>query len=507
VSEEQYRSLVDNMTVGIYRDSGESEGVFLQANPAMVKLFAFDSVEALLRIPLIELYEQVGDRVTFLAELARMGHVKDKQLRMRTHKGKSIWVSCNARAIMDEAGVIQWIDGVLEDITEKKLLQEQLWQAQKTESIGALAGGIAHDFNNILTAIGGFGTLLMAQIGHDPALSHYLAPILSSTEKAAQLTQSLLAFSRKQVIDPKPLNLNEVVVGMERLLTRLIGEDIELRQQLAPQDLMVMADKSQLEQILLNLVANARDAMPKGGTIRLASESVLLQDRESLLLHEFKSPGQYAVLSVTDSGLGMDETTRQRIFEPFYSTKDIGKGTGLGLAIVHGIVKQHNGDISVDSEPGQGTTFRVYLPLIQGIVEQAPEPVRPSDAGGSETILLAEDDSHVRQWTRHVLNQAGYTVIEAGDGEELVEQFLAAEHIDLILLDVVMPRKNGREALEEIKRTHPQVRALFTSGYTADIIHRKGILDQDINFLAKPASREQLLAKIRQVLADEAIHR
>lgn len=500
-SEEQYRSLVDNLNVGIYRDNGEPEGRFLQANPAMVKLFGYEDIASFLQTPVVELYDRPGDRTAYLSELTRIGFVKDTQLQMKTRNATSIWVSCSAKAVLDAQGSIRWIDGVLEDISEKKRLEEQLWQAQKMESIGALAGGIAHDFNNILTAISGYGTLLKAKVGHDPALAHLLGPILSSAEKAAQLTQSLLAFSRKQVIDPKPLNLNEVITGMERLLARLIGEDIELHLRLSTHELMIMADKSQLEQILLNLVTNARDAMPEGGAISIGSRSLLLRDQASLLQHEFKSPGEYAVLSVTDSGMGMDEATRQRIFEPFFTTKDTGRGTGLGLAIAHGIVKQHGGDISVDSEPDKGTTFSVYLPLIPGGMHEPLEQSLPAAAGGTETILLAEDDALVRQWTRQVLSQAGYTVIEAVNGEELVAKFQAADHVDLILLDVVMPRKNGREALDEIRRSHPWIKALFTSGYTADIIHRKGILDQDINFLAKPASQEQLLAKIRQVLA------
>ena len=339
---------------------------------------------------------------------------------------------------------------------------------------------------------------------HDPELDRYLNPILSSSEKAARLTQSLLAFSRKQVINPKPLDLNEVVVSMERLLIRLIGEDMELRQLQQAKHLMIMADQSQMEQIILNLVTNARDAMPNGGLISIATEIVMVKEREMLLKHQLKNPGKYAVLSVSDAGSGMDDAMQLRIFEPFFSTKAVGEGTGLGLAIVHGIVKQHNGDISVYSEPGMGTTFKVYLPMIKEIVKEDEESASPPAEGGTETVLLGEDDTLVRQWIKDTLTMAGYTVIEAVNGEDLVAQFFSAAHIDLVVLDVVMPKKNGREAIEEIWEKQPDVKALFMSGYTADIIHRKGILDQSINFLSKPLTQEALLHKIRQVLAYEA---
>jgi PAS domain S-box-containing protein len=500
-SEQQYHSLVDNLNVGVYRNTGGLLGTFLQANPAMLKLFGFDSLDEFLQTPVSDLYQDSADRVAYVNEMERIGSVADRELKMKKKDGTPIWVSCSAQAVYEENQAIKWIDGVFEDITEKKLLEEQLRQSQKLEALGTLAGGIAHDFNNILTAISGYGTMLKGKVAHDPALVHYVNPILSAAEKAARLTQGLLVFSRKQVINPKPINLNEVVDGMERLLLRLIGEDMELRKHQHDKELIVMADHNQVDQTLLNLVTNARDAMPEGGLITIATERVMIRGKEMLLRYDLKKTGEYAVLSVSDTGSGMDEATQNRIFEPFFSTKEVGKGTGLGLSIVHGIVKQHNGNISVDSEPGKGTTFKIYLPLIEGAVEDAG-PIAPLSAiGGTETILLGEDDECVRQWITDVLSQAGYTVIIAVDGQELVAQFSSSDHINLVLLDVVMPKKNGREAMEEIKRIQPEVKALFMSGYTADIIHSKGILDQRINFLSKPLTRETLLHKIREVLA------
>ncbi len=500
-SEAQYHSLVDNLNVGIYRNTGGPRGTFLQANPAMLKLFGFDSLEAFLQTTAAELYQDSADRLAFIDELIRIGSVKNRELKMKKKDGTPIWISCSAQAMYDDTSAIKWIDGVNEDITERKLLEAQLRQSQKIEALGSLAGGIAHDFNNILMVISGYGTMLKGKVTHDPELVHYLNPILSSAEKAARLTQSLLAFSRKQVSNPKPIDLNEVIDGMESLLVRLIGEDIELRKQRHERKLIVMADHSQLEQVLLNLVTNARDAMPGGGVINISTESILIQEAALLGKHQLKKPGTYVVLSVQDTGGGMDEATRNRIFEPFFSTKEVGKGTGLGLAIVHGIVKQHDGDISVNSELEKGTTFKVFLPMISGDADDTGTIMRPPAVGGTETILLGEDDEQVRQWTKDVLTQAGYTVIEAVNGEDLVEQYFLADHIDLIVLDVVMPKKNGREALEAIKKVRPLVQALFMSGYTADVVLRKGIHDQSVNFLAKPLTSEALLSKIREVLA------
>jgi PAS domain S-box-containing protein len=502
-SEAQYHSLVDNLNIGVYRNNGGTPGFFLQANPAMLKIFGYESLDAFLQTPVAHHYKNPSDRAAFINELARTGVVQDKELKMQKKDGSSIWVSCSAKVVFDNNQSVQWIDGVLEDITEKKHMEAQLRQSQKMEALGSLAGGIAHDFNNILMVISGYGTLLRQKVEQDPAMLHYLDPILSSAEKASQLTRSLLAFSRKQVINPTPLNLKDVVDGMEQLLLRIIGEDMKLEKHHAVPNLIVLADQSQLEQILLNLVTNARDAMPGGGLISISTESIMVREKEMLFLHDLKTSGEYAVLSVSDTGGGMNEEVQQRIFEPFYSSKATGKGTGLGLSIVHGIIKQHNGDISVYSEPGKGTTFKVYLPLFKGVVENREAATQAPAVGGKETILLGEDDQNVRQWINDVLTMAGYTVIEAEDGEAVVNKFSGADHIDLVVLDVVMPKKNGKEVVEEIQKTHPDVNVLFMSGYTADIIHHKGLADKGINFISKPMQQDNLLRKIREVLESE----
>ena len=334
----------------------------------------------------------------------------------------------------------------------------------------------------------------------DGPLRTYVEQILASSERAANLTQSLLAFSRKQVIDLKPIDLNAVIARVERLLQRLIGEDIEFRTNLAPGCLSVLADSVQIEQVLMNLVTNARDAMPNGGML-LIETSPFEMDEEFPRTHAYGKPGHYALITVTDTGVGMDEKTRVKIFDPFFTTKEVGKGTGLGLAMVYGIVKQHSGYINVYSEPGKGTSFKVYLPLTAS-PDRSPAAAMPDISDhGTETVLLAEDDREVRNLTRTVLEDFGYRVIEAVDGEEAVAKFLAHPGaVDLLVLDIMMPRKNGKEAYLEIKKARPGIKALFMSGYTADMIHKKGILEAGLDFALKPISPTDFLKKVREVL-------
>ncbi|HEY3274975.1 MAG TPA: PAS domain S-box protein [Syntrophorhabdaceae bacterium] len=381
---------------------------------------------------------------------------------------------------------------------EKGRLESQLRQAQKMEAIGTLAGGVAHDFNNILTAIIGYGSLLRMGMDGDPKKS-YVDQILSSSHKAAVLTQSLLAFSRKQVIEPKPRKINEIIWEAEKLLKRLLTEDIEFTVVCADSDMTVRADVTQIDQVLINLATNARDAMPGGGKLVIETKSIELDD-SFVQLHGFGQPGGYARVSVSDTGIGMDQQTREKIFEPFFTTKEVGKGTGLGLSLVYGIISQHNGYITVTSEPDKGTRFDIYLPIIKTRAMQAEQP--PEEVkGGHETILVAEDNDQVRILAKEVLTSKGYTVIEATDGEDAVRQF--REHKDeivLLLLDVVMPRKNGREVYEEIAKARPDVKVLFTSGYTGDVVLIKGIHDEALNYISKPLAPNELLKKVREVL-------
>ena len=386
------------------------------------------------------------------------------------------------------------------DVSERKRLEEQLRQSQKMESIGTLAGGIAHDFNNILTAIIGYGSLLQMKMKEGDPLRYNIEQILSSANRAASLTQGLLAYSRKQILNPQPVSVNAIIQKVDLLLTRLIGENIELKTMLTDDDVSVLADAGQIEQVLMNLATNARDAMPGGGYLFIETERIE-SSGESAKATEFGKHGAYVLITVTDSGMGMDEKTRQRIFEPFFTTKEVGQGTGLGLAIVYGIVKQHNGTITVSSEEGRGTTFKIYLPVVPTPESQGHPVELPPIQGGVETVLVAEDDKVVRTLTRNVLEQFGYTVIEAEDGEDAVNKFM--EHRDLIkllLFDVIMPKKNGREACAKIKIFNPDIKVLFLSGYTADTIQRKGLLEPGVNFIMKPVPVNELLRKVRSIL-------
>ena len=409
--------------------------------------------------------------------------------------------------VFNTKGIVSRIAIFAHDITEraraeeeKAHLESQLRQSQKMEAIGTLAGGIAHDFNNILTAIIGYGSLLQMNMEASDPRRIYADHILASSQKAAALTQSLLAFGRKQVIELKPRKVSEVIGEAEELLKRLLTEDIEFRVIRRDEEMVIKADVTQISQVLMNLVTNARDAMPRGGKLTLETKAATLGS-EFIQAHGFGEAGDYALVSVTDTGIGMDRKTREKIFEPFFTTKEVGKGTGLGLSIVYGIVKQHNGYINVTSEAGKGTTFMIYLPTIKTRVKEI-SGVSKEVKGGEETILVAEDNDEVRRLAREILTSRGYTVIEAKDGEDAVRRFMDhKEEIDLLLLDVVMPRMNGKEAYEAIKKANPGVRVLFTSGYTGDVVLDKGVHDESINFISKPLSPDELLRKVRETLS------
>ncbi|MCK9420657.1 MAG: PAS domain S-box protein [Nitrospirae bacterium] len=413
--------------------------------------------------------------------------------------GRRIPVFIRSKAIYDKDGAFLMSDAVLRDITEKKNLEAQLFQAQKMEAVGLLAGGVAHDFNNILTVIVGYGSLLLKKTETDSATRGYVEQVLSAAERATNLTQNLLAFSRKQIINPKPVRLSEVVKHLEKILTRVISEDIELKLFLATREASVMSDTGQLDQVLMNLATNARDAMPDGGSLIIETELVEF-DNDYVRRHIFAAPGKYMLISVTDTGKGMDAKTKEKIFEPFYTTKEVGKGTGLGLSMVYGIIKQHNGYINVYSEPGKGTTFKIYLPVIEQEPEELATAVLPPVTGGTETILLAEDAVMVRDLAKNILEEFGYHVIVAENGTDAVDVYKSHHGISLLILDVIMPGKNGKEVYAEIRGLNPDIKALFMSGYTANIIHKKGILDSATEFISKPFSPNAFLRKVRDVL-------
>jgi PAS domain S-box-containing protein len=434
-------------------------------------------------------------------QVFREGSVRDYPLGLRHRDGRITPVLYNASLYRDEAGKVIGVFAAARDMTARRKLEEQLRQSQKMEAVGQLAGGIAHDFNNILSAIVGYGSLLQMKMSPSDPMRLNLDQVLESANRAAALTRSLLAFSRKQVINPVPVNLNEIIRRIDKFLRRIIGEDIDLTTTCTADTLNINADSGQIEQVLMNLATNARDAMLRGGTLSISTEAVIIDDAFRKA-HGYGKPGPYAMLAVSDTGTGMDEATRSKIFEPFFTTKELGKGTGLGLSIVYGIVKQHYGYINVYSESGRGTTFRIYLPLIlakEEAREQIAEAAPPT--GGRETILVAEDDAVVGELTRTVLQEFGYRAILAEDGEDALRKFAEnKDAIRLCILDMIMPKKRGKEVFDEIKKIDPGAKILFTSGYTADRMKMEGILEPGFDYILKPASPTALLKKVREIL-------
>jgi len=496
-SEERYRRVFETASDGIVLLE-KREGNITHSNPAAEKMLGYSKEECIGKnLQDIGVSIDMSDFPAMIRLLSKSGIINYNDVPIRTKSGQNMFADLY---MVDRARLAQCN---IRDVTGRKKLEEQLLQSQKMESIGTLAGGIAHDFNNILTAIIGYASVMKMKMPEDDPFRTYLEHILTSSERAAVLTQSLLAFSRKQISNPEPVNLNEIIRKAEKFLSRVIGEDIELKMTLSDNGLTVMADTGQIEQVLMNLATNARDAMPKGGTL-IIETGVTELDVDFLKIHEYGKPGMYAVITVTDTGHGMDENTRQRIFEPFFTTKEVGKGTGLGLSMVYGIIKQHNGYINCYSESGKGTTFKIYLPLFESkpvsktVTEGAAVAV---PTGGTETILLAEDEESVRRLMKEVLEEDGYKVIEAADGEEAVNKFMEnKDRIDILLLDVVMPKMNGREAYERIKRIKPDIKLLMASGYPADFISQKGIIEEGLNFIVKPMSPTKLLKKVRDTL-------
>ena len=424
-----------------------------------------------------------------------------REYRLRRHDGEYRWLFAQAQPRYDAAGAFAGFIGSSLDISEHRNLEGQMRHAVKMESIGTLAGGVAHDFNNILTAIIGYGQLTLMTMAPDDPQRLNIQHMLEGADRAARLTKDLLLFSRKQISERKPVNLNEIISTVEKFIVRVIGEDIVCQIHLPEKPLSVLADSHQLEQVLMNFATNARDAMPTGGTFSITAEEIILH-RDFIAAHGFGTPGAYALLTVADSGHGMDEKTRNRIFEPFFTTKEVGKGTGLGLAVTYGIIKQHEGYINVYSEPGQGATFRVYLPLTSTKAPAEKSPVEEeTPPQGTETILVAEDDGALRTLTKTVLNQFGYKVIEAVDGEEAVRKFSENQAvIQLLLLDIIMPKMNGREAFEAINKIRPGIKTIFMSGYAPETIREKAGLGDFVPLLAKPLSPTELLQKVRETL-------
>jgi PAS domain S-box-containing protein len=417
-----------------------------------------------------------------------------------TKDGKRKLIAWSNTALVNGSNEVEYVIPTGIDLSERAKLEEQLRHSQKMESLGTLAGGIAHDFNNILTAITGYGSLLAAKLAGNEPLKAYVAQMMTAATRAATLTQGLLAYGRKQLLYPVPVNLNEIVARVGDFLRRLIGEDIELKMLLTDGDLTVLADAVQIEQVLMNIATNAREAMAAGGYLFLETSTENV-DAAAAAEHGLETAGAYAVVTLTDTGKGMDDATRARIFEPFFTTRERGTGTGLGLSIAYGIVKQHNGAISVIGAPGMGTTFKVYLPLARIADAGKPAPGEGVIIGGTETVLVAEDDDVVRQVMAAMLSQYGYRVIEARDGEEAVNRFMEKQdEIQLLLLDALMPKKTGREAYDKIRIFRPEAKALFLSGYPADVMAARELIEPGTPVMVKPVNMDELLRKVRAEL-------
>ena len=499
-TEASFATLVEYAPVGIYRSS--PEGRFLSVNAAVVRMLGYETGAQVLNLDMArDVYADAAERQRLVERDTYSDRQYDNvEATWKRRDGRLLTVQLSVRAVRNAAGRVDYYETFVRDVTDQRRLQQQVLQSQKMEAVGRLAGGVAHDFNNLLTVITSYSDLLLEDLAPGDAKRDDLEQVRKAADGAAALTRQLLAFSRQQVVEPRVVSLNTVVEGLQKILRRVIGEDIEVTITLAPDLGSVRADVGQLEQVLMNLVVNARDAMPTVGRLTVETANVehdpeYARDREAAAVRRF------AMLAVTDTGCGMDEATKARIFEPFFTTKETGKGTGLGLATVYGIVKQAGGFIWVYSEPGQGTSFKVYLPAVDATAERTTAAATTPAPRGTETVLLVEDAAAVRAVTKQVLERQGYTVLEAPDGEAALR--LAQRHrgvVHLLLTDVVMPRLNGRELAERLVRLRPDVKVLYASGYTDDSVVRHGILESGTAYLQKPFSPESLARKVRDVL-------
>jgi PAS domain S-box-containing protein len=494
--ESRFRLLFDNNPLPMWLYDLDTLQ-FLEVNDRAVQHYGYTRSEFLaMRLPDIRPPEEVPRLLSNLAQ--RRGVIEvTEEWKHRKKDGEIIDVRIISHVL--QVGGRNTALVVAEDVTERKRLEAQMRQAQKMEAVGRLAGGIAHDFNNLLTAILGETELALLDLASDHPLAETMREVRRQAERAAALTRQLLSFSRRQLVEPTHFNLNELVQDVERMLRRVIGEDIELVLRLDPALGVVFADRALIEQVLVNLAVNARDAMPQGGRLTLETANLTL-DETYVERHPYAKPGAYVMLAVTDTGVGMTDEVQAHVFEPFFTTKEPGKGTGLGLATSFGIVKQAGGHIGVYSEPGLGSTFRVYLPRS----EAAPAPagaVQPGPPRGNETILMVEDDQSVRKIGARVLRAQGYVVLETASADEALRAVAAhAGPIHLLMTDVVLPGMSGREVADRVRAARPGVRILFTSGYTSDDAVQQRLLDQAVAFLQKPFSRDLLCQKVRQVL-------
>lgn len=507
-SEERYRELVENAIYGIYRET--AQGRFLQVNPALVRMLGYESSRDLKELSALAAYRNPEDRDRLLLdEYHRTGRVLGVEVEWKRKDGLPLLVRLSGRGVPNKAGDLQELEIIVEDVTERRALEKQLHQVRKFEAIGQLAGGIAHDFNNVIGAIMGWAELGSEQAPADSRLSDYFKKIRTQAARAAGLTRQLLAFARRQILEPQNIQLNTVVTDVLSLLEKVIGNDVEIKTSLAPELAPVRADSSQVEQVLMNLCLNARDAMPSGGCLTIETCNTDLDD-DACRRTPGLSPGRHAELIVSDNGIGMDGKTREHIFEPFFTTKEPGKGTGLGLATVFGIVRQHGGFVSVESEPKKGTKFRIYLPAVKSpadLAEPRSKLEETSFRGGKETLLVADDHEGIREMIRSALEGCGYRVLFAVNGEEAIHVF--EEHMDeirLVVLDMVMPRVGGLEAAKRMRQIRPELPVIFTTGYSADHEALTGVIETGGAVVEKPFDPKKLARRVRELLDRSMIH-
>ena len=479
----------------------DTAGAVKSWNPAAERIFGWTAEEVLDQVPPFVgafYMEEFWEKVRRTASGEMISGLERRRLRK---DGSTIDVAVWTAPLRDADGTVSAIIMAIADISERKKLEEQLRHSQKMEAVGRLAGGVAHDFNNLLTVINGYGHMMLDALRSSDRLHSHAEQIVKAGNQAAGLTMQLLAFSRRQMIQPKPVDLNHLITNLEKMLRRVIGEDVALYTLLSEEPVQIKADENQMAQVLINLVANARDAMPRGGALTIATKNIVLEQPLHCEGSELL-PGSYVEMAVSDTGEGMDADTRNHLFEPFFTTKERGKGTGLGLSSVYGSVRQNGGGIVVWSERGSGATFRIYLPQLRepASAEKADAPLHPNGRG-TETILLVEDEAPLRRMLQESLTNAGYRVLEASDGTDAIRKWeKQARSIDLLLTDVVMPLVNGRQLAQRMTSAGPQMRVIYMSGYADDVIAYHGILDESTTLVQKPFSPDTLLQKVREVL-------
>ena len=510
-AEEEYREIFQNAVEGIYQSI--PEGKLIRVNPAMAEIFGYASPQEMLaRVEDMgsQLYVDPAQREEFVQDLLSRGRSLDREMLCWRKDGEQIWVAINARLVLDREGRPGYIEGSCLDVTQRKKaeeeqekLQAQLLQSQKMESVGRLAGGIAHDFNNMLQVILGHSERAMMKLEQEHPVTPSLQQIHDSSLRSKALVQQLLAFARKQKSEPRVLDLNEIISGLLSMLRRLIPENVQIRFTPADEPVLVRMDPSQLDQILVNLVVNSRDAIKGQGEISIETGSLVLNE-PSHKFHADCAPGEYACLCVSDTGQGMDQDTLQKVFEPYFTTKEEGRGTGLGLSTVYGIVRQNSGGINIYSEPGQGTVIRIYLPRSGEEEAEATGQQEPLAAHGEATILLVEDDPTILEMTTEVLEEYGYTVLACKDPKQALDYTRShPEPIHLLATDVIMPGMNGPRLQEQVVSLRPEIKSLFMSGYTADAMASNGGMRLRAHFLQKPFTLVDLLSKVGQVLQED----